>query len=97
MTCFSSLLEITKNFGKFSFALKVNVVGCVSSSEESNARNRFREVMVINFWFDSYAPHPPWSPTRGHLTEWISYFQRHGYIAIILGVKISLQLGLLFI
>ena len=67
--CFSSLLEITKNLGKFSFALKVNVVGCVSSSEDSNARNRFRVAMVINFWFDSYAPHPPWSPTRGRLTE----------------------------
>ena len=38
---FSSLLEITKYFAKFSFALNVNVVGCVSSSEESNARNRF--------------------------------------------------------
>ena len=29
----SSLLEITKNLAKFSFALKVKVVGCVSSSE----------------------------------------------------------------
>ena len=45
----SSLLEITKNLAKFSFALKVKVVGCVSSSEESNARNRFREAMVIIF------------------------------------------------
>ena len=45
----SSLLEITKNFAKFSLALNVNVVGCVSSSEESNARNRFREAMVMKF------------------------------------------------
>ena len=37
----SSLLEITKNFAKFSLALNVKVVGCVSSSEESNDRNRF--------------------------------------------------------
>ena len=22
-----------------------------------------------SFWFDSYAPHPPWSPKRGRLTE----------------------------
>ena len=65
----SSLLEITKTFAKFSFALNVNVVSCVASSEESNARNRFREAMVINVWFDSNAPHPPWSPTRGRLTE----------------------------
>ena len=43
----SSLLEITKNLAKFSLALNVNVVGCVSSSEESNARNRFQEAMVI--------------------------------------------------
>ena len=49
VTCFSSLLEITKNFGKFSFVLIVKVVGCVSSSEESNARNRFREAMVMKF------------------------------------------------
>ena len=46
----SSLLEITKNFAKFSFALNVKVVGCVSSSEESNARNRFREAMVMKFF-----------------------------------------------
>ena len=45
----SSLLEITKNFAKFSLALNVKVVGCVSSSEESNARNRFREAMVMKF------------------------------------------------
>ena len=45
----SSLLEITKNLAKFSFALKVKVVGCVSSSEESNARNRFREAMMMKF------------------------------------------------
>ena len=45
----SSLLEITKNLAKFSFALNVKVVGCVSSSEESNARNRFREAMVMKF------------------------------------------------
>ena len=45
----SSLLEITKNLAKFSLALNVNVVGCVSSSEESNARNRFREAMVMKF------------------------------------------------
>ena len=51
--CFSSLLEITKNLGKFSFALKVNVNCCVSSSEELNAKNRFCEAMVISFWFDS--------------------------------------------
>lgn len=44
--CFSSLLEITKNFGKFSFVLNTNVSGCVSSSEESNAKKRFRVVMV---------------------------------------------------
>ena len=31
--CFSSLFVITKNFGKISFALKVNASGCVSSSE----------------------------------------------------------------
>ena len=43
----SSLLEITKYFAKFSLALNVKVVGCVSSSEESNARNRFREAMVM--------------------------------------------------
>ena len=49
VTCFSSLLEITKNFGKFSFASKVNVVGCVSSSEELNARNRFQDAMVMKF------------------------------------------------
>ena len=49
VTCFSSLLEITKNFVKFSFALNVKVVSCVSSSEESNARNRFREAMVMKF------------------------------------------------
>ena len=53
----SSLLEITKNLAKFSFALKVKVVGCVSSSEESNARNRFREAMVMKF-FDSIAMRP---------------------------------------
>ena len=47
MICFSFLLEITKYLGKLSFALKVNVKGCVSSSEESNARNRFRDVMVM--------------------------------------------------
>ena len=29
----SCLLEITKNFGKFSLVLNVKVVGCVSSSE----------------------------------------------------------------
>ena len=45
----SSLLEITKNFAKFSLALNVKVVGCVSSSEESNARNRFRDAMVMKF------------------------------------------------
>ena len=45
----SSLLEITKNLAKFSLALNVKVVGCVSSSEESNARNRFREAMVMKF------------------------------------------------
>ena len=45
----SSLLEITKYFAKLSLALNKNVVGCVSSSEESNARNRFREAMVMNF------------------------------------------------
>ena len=45
----SSLLEITKNFTKFSLALNVKVFGCVSSSEESNARNRFREAMVMKF------------------------------------------------
>ena len=45
----SSLLEITKNFAKFSLALNVKVVGCVSSSEDSNARNRFREAMVMKF------------------------------------------------
>ena len=43
----SSLLEITKNLAKFSLALNVKVVGCVSSSEESNARNHFREAMVM--------------------------------------------------
>ena len=47
MWFFSSSLEITKNLGKFSFALKVNVNGCVSSSEEANLRNHFREVMVM--------------------------------------------------
>ena len=46
----SSLLKITKNFEKSSLALNVNVVGCVSSSEESNARNRFREAMVMKFF-----------------------------------------------
>ena len=45
----SSLLEITKNLAKFSLALNVKVVGCVSSSEESNARNRFPEAMVMKF------------------------------------------------
>ena len=45
----SSLLKITKNLAKFSLALNVNVVGCVSSSEESNARNRFRDAMVMKF------------------------------------------------
>ena len=45
----SSLLEITKNLAKFSLALNVKVVGCVSSSEESNARNRFRQAMVMKF------------------------------------------------
>ena len=45
----SSLLEITKNLAKFSFALKVKVVGCESSSEESNARNRLRDAMVMKF------------------------------------------------
>ena len=50
----SSLLEITKYFAKFSLALNVNVVGCVSSSEESNARNRFREDDL----FDSIAMLP---------------------------------------
>ena len=34
----SSLLEITKDFEKFSLALNVKVVGCVSSSEESNSK-----------------------------------------------------------
>ena len=96
MICFSSLLKITKNLGKFSFALKVNVVGCVSSSEDSNARNRFREAMVINVWFDSYAPHPPWSPTRGRLTEMDLLFltsRLHCYYTLCQDQ--SLQLGLM--
>ena len=95
---FSSLVEITKNCAKFSFALNVNVVGCVSSSEESNARNRFREAMVINFWFDNYAPHPPWSPTRGRLTEMDLLFltsRLHCYHTRCQDQ--SLQLGLMFI
>ena len=45
----SSLLEITKKFAKFSLALNVTIVGCVPTSEESKARNRFREAMVMKF------------------------------------------------
>ena len=46
----SSLLKITKYFAKFSLALNVKVVGCVSSSKESNARNRFQEAMLMKFF-----------------------------------------------
>ena len=95
---FSSLLEIAKNFSKFSFALNVNVVSCVSSSKESNARNRFREAMVINVLFDSCAPHPPWSPTRGRLTEMDLLFltsRLHCYYTRCQDQ--SLQLGIMFI
>ena len=93
----SSLLEITKNFAKFSFALNVNVVGCVSSSKESNARNRFREAMVIKFWFDSYAPNPPLSPTRGRLTEMDLLFLTSRLHCYYTQCQVqSLQLGLMF-
>ena len=50
----SSLLEITKYFAKFSLALNVKVVGCVSSSEELNARNRGHGDEI----FDSIAMRP---------------------------------------
>ena len=35
----SSLLEITKNFAKFSLALNVKVVGCVSSAEVEHQKS----------------------------------------------------------
>ena len=51
--------------------------------------------MVINFWFDSYAPHPPWSPTRGRLTEMDLFLTSRLHCYYTLCQDQSLQLGLM--
>ena len=46
-------------FAKNSFALNVKASGCVSSSEESNAKNLFRDCEVMMMVYDSIAMRPP--------------------------------------
>ena len=70
VTGFSLFFDsIIRNLAKFSCVVKI-VEALLSSSSESGLSLLFVEDAIVKFLcLDSYALHPPWSPTRGRLSE----------------------------
>ena len=67
---FSGFFDLMIRYlAKFSFEVKIAEAESSSSSESSLSRLCVEDVIVKCVCLDSYALHPPWSPTRGRLLE----------------------------
>ena len=70
VTGFSLFLDsMIKYLAKFSCEVKIVEASCSSSSESGLSRLSVEDAIVKFLCLDSYALHPPWSPTRGRLSE----------------------------
>ena len=68
VTGFSSFLDsMIRYLAKFSCEVKIVEVSCSSSSESGRCRLFVEDAIFKFLCLDSYALHPPWSPTRGRL------------------------------
>ena len=67
---FSGFFDLMIRYlAKFSFEVKIAEAKSSSSSESGLSRLCVEDAIVKCVCLDSYALHPPWSPTRGRLLE----------------------------
>ena len=67
---FSGFFDLMIRYlAKFSFEVKIAEAESSSSSESGLSRLCVEDAIVKCVCLDSYALHPPWSPTRGRLLE----------------------------